>query len=222
MVFSGKSNYLFDLDGTLVDSSPLHERAFRMVLGERCPAALSAFDYELAKGRTTRDVFVEVAPGDSAWIERLTAEKQHTYRSLLERGGLRVLAGGRELLEFLISIRRTLYLVTSGSSKSVEQVVAATRIGRYFTGVVTSNDVAAGKPEPAIYLKCLERYGLKPSECVSVEDAECGVRASVAAGIDCLLVGKARPAHSGALAIFSTLGDLHSAIARTADDVHVC
>ncbi len=52
-----KAGFLFDLDGTLVDSSALHDRAFRETLAWYAPESLPGFDYEAAKGRTTSEVF---------------------------------------------------------------------------------------------------------------------------------------------------------------------
>lgn len=219
-LFTYKSNYLFDFDGTLVDSSALHEMAFRLALDKHSPGSVRGFDYELAKGRKTRDVFVDLQVGDSKCVDRLTDEKQRIYRSLLERGDLRLMAGARRLLEFLVFTGRVLYLVTSGSRASVERALSATRIGGYFTGVVTADDVASSKPDPAIYLACLEHYQLPPAGCVSIEDAESGVRASAAAGIDCVVVGQAPPEHAGALAVFPTLGDLQAAIARASETAY--
>ncbi len=173
-------NYLFDLDGTLVDSSPAHEAAFRKAFEQHWP--LVGFEYESAKGKRTADVFAELgAPLEL--LDGLVAAKQTAYRELVRQGEVELMPGARDLLDALSSQGERLFLVTSGSRQSVAEVLEATGIRDYFEGIVTSDDVARAKPAPDIYLGCLERFHLDPQDCLVIEDAESGFAAARAAGL---------------------------------------
>jgi HAD superfamily hydrolase (TIGR01509 family) len=185
-----KKNFLFDLDGTLVDSNQLHSLAFQQVLSRSAPEILATFDYEGIKGRRTSDVFAEYGFSSAEQIASLTAEKQSAYFSAIATYGLPLIAGAREILDLLAGNRRGLYLVSAGSRTSVEEALRAAGIRDYFSGVVTSDDVARSKPSPDIYLKCLELHDLPAANCVAVEDSGSGLQASMDAGIDSVLVSR--------------------------------
>ena len=115
--WEAKRAFLFDLDGTLVDSSPLHEAAFRAALGK---GAGAAFQYEHWKGMTTREVFLGLGYDVDQALE-LTRVKQALYRQGVMAGETRLLPGALELLTSLCACGRTCYIVTSGSrTRSVQ------------------------------------------------------------------------------------------------------
>jgi beta-phosphoglucomutase len=183
-----KKHFLFDLDGTLVDSSRFHRLAFVEVLGKSAPEHLREFDYEAIKGRATREVFADFGFQDEGQIAVLTAEKQNAYATAISKNGLPLIAGARALLDFLASVDRNLYVVSAGSRASVEHALRAAGIRKYFLGVTTSNDVKKSKPDPEIYRRCLEDHHLAAKDCVAIEDSDSGIAASIAAGIDSVMV----------------------------------
>ena len=183
-----KKSYLFDFDGTLVDSSPLHDWAFREVLKAERPEALESFDYERVRGRATSEVFLEAGVTDPAERQRLTGLKQRRYQAAVLEGRLRVMPGAPEVLAALSKAGRAVYLVTSGGRGSVEIALDSTGLSRYFRGIVTASDVDRGKPAPDLYLEALRRFRLNPDECLAVEDAPSGAEAARAAGIDVVMV----------------------------------
>jgi len=188
-----KTALLFDFDGTLVDSSPLHDWAFREVLKTELPAALADFDYEKVRGRATNEVFLEAGVTDPVERQRLTSSKQRRYQQAVREGLLRVLPGAAETLAALSRAGRELYLVTSGGRGSVELALEATGLGRYFGGIVTSSDVDRGKPAPDLYLEAVRRFRLDPGSCLAIEDAPSGAESARAAGLDVVVVD---PLHS--------------------------
>ena len=192
-----KSAFLFDLDGTLVDSSGLHERAFRATLAECAPRLLDGFDYRESMGRTTADAFRALGI-EEILLEKVVLEKQRRYRDFVRGGQLELQAGAREVLELLGRRGRRRWLVTSASAPAVREVLEQTGIGRYFEGVVTAGDAGRGKPHPDPYLACLERYGLEARASVAVEDSADGVESARRAGLDVIGVGGAAPADGAA------------------------
>jgi HAD superfamily hydrolase (TIGR01509 family) len=185
---TSKKHFLFDLDGTLVNSNEFHGAAFREVLSHSAPDHLRNFDYERIKGRRTRDVFAGYGFTDDVQLDNLSAAKQSAYFRSIARDGLPLIPGAHRLLDFLRTKDIGMYVVSAGSRTSVQEALRAATIAGYFTGVVTSDDVTRSKPNPEIYYKCLDLHGLKAADCVVVEDSASGITASIAAGIDSVLV----------------------------------
>jgi HAD superfamily hydrolase (TIGR01509 family) len=172
---------LIDFDGTLVDSSPLHDSAYRRVLRQHRPELLRHYRYGDVKGRPTREALTAVGVRGAAELAFLVSAKQRAYRDQLCR--LELLPGAREVLEALRGIGSAMFLVTSGSRISVMAALRATGIGQFFSGVTTGDDVRAGKPAPDPYRYCLLRHGLRPHRCVAVEDSTSGVISAREAGV---------------------------------------
>ncbi len=100
-----------------------------------------------------------------------------------------------------------LYLVTSGSRGSVSLSLAATGLDGFFSGSVTSDDVTHGKPHPAPFLYCLERFSLGPGTALVVEDAPSGIASARAAGLPVVAVNNPAAAPLADL-YFPSLPDL--------------
>jgi beta-phosphoglucomutase len=215
-----KTGFLFDLDGTLVDSSPLHERIFREVLRDRAPRFLEGFDYELLKGKSTAQSFRELGAAEGPLLECLTGEKQRRYRAAVLAGGLNLTPGAREILEFLSALGKRLFVVTGGSRRSVEVALEATGISRYFEGVITADEAPRGKPSPDSFLLCLSNFGIAAGDALGIEDSSNGLSACHAAGLDAVLVNnpllrRALPGLGRARAwVFSDLAEFHRALIR--------
>ncbi len=196
--------WLCDLDGTLVDSGPAHEAAFRDAIAELAPDLLPGFRYERYAGLSTRIVMARLlaahphAGGDLAAL--LARRKQRLYRRYVDEGKVAVLPGARRLLRRLALAGRTAYLVTSGSRGSVERVLVACELGGYFGGVLTADDLTVSKPDPRFYREACELWSVPPSDAVAVEDSPHGVASAVGAGLVTLQVHTARPA-PGAVAM---------------------
>jgi beta-phosphoglucomutase len=175
--------FLFDFDGTLVDSGPLHAWAFREVLASAAPATLTHFEYETIKGMTTRDSFARLGIGDACTLDWCVAAKQRLYREAVRCGRLRAYSGARQILETVRANRAKNYLVTSGSADSVRHALDSCGLEEFFAGVITAEDAPAGKPAPAPYLACLVRFGIHPVNAVAIEDSPAGVSSAQGAGL---------------------------------------
>jgi len=175
-------HFLFDFDGTLVNSSRLHEKAYRQTLAEHAPYALHCFDYGALRGLTTLDSFLRMGITDSV-LARCVASKQERYRKAVSSGRLKPFPHTRTLLQTLIDQGRHNYLVTSASTSSVELALEALDLASFFSGIITASDSSVGKPAPDPYLACLKRFGVPRSEAIVIEDASIGVTSARAAGL---------------------------------------
>ncbi|GAA2407152.1 sugar phosphatase [Actinomadura vinacea] len=164
---------LFDVDGTLVDSTPLVERAARLWAPEY---GIDAEEFlSGAHGRRTGDRVADFLPPD-----RVRAATEHLDAlEAVEVDGVTAIAGARELLAAMDGLPWA--VVTSMDPAQLEARAGAAGIPLPEV-VVTASDVRVGKPDPDGYLQAARRLGADPRDCVVVEDAPAGVRAGRAAG----------------------------------------
>lgn len=188
-----------DLDGTLIDSAPVHAAAFRDALADLAPGLLGRFRYQDHAGTGTSEAMARLGAGPDL-ARRLARRKQHLYRSYVDAGRVRLRPGARRLLDRLAARGRAVYLVTSGSRASVERVLTACALAGRFRGTLARDDVPAGKPDPLVYREACRRWAARPREVVVVEDSAHGVAAAVGAGLLTLQVYADRPA-PGAVAV---------------------
>jgi sugar-phosphatase len=174
---------LLDLDGTLVDSEPIHRAAYREFFRAR---GWPVPDLSLFTGRRAEDVFgSEPGPWAGLDVAALAAE----VRELVHTGSApEPVRGALALVEAAARHGVPLGVVTSARSRWVDLAVGEGLDALHlFDVVVTAEDVVDGKPDPAGYLLACSRLGVSPSEALAVEDAPAGVRAAVAAGADQVL-----------------------------------
>jgi HAD superfamily hydrolase (TIGR01509 family) len=186
--FFSKRNLLVDLDGTLVDSSPAHARAFVAALTDAHPGLAARFDYGKVAGLSTRDTFLTLGLAEEPELTQLTRRKQALYRAALGRGEVLVFPGAADFLARLHAEGRRFFLVTGASAVSAQRILETNGLARYFSGMITADDVPRGKPAPDPYLAALENHGLQQAESIAIEDGEHGVRSAQAAKLDVVIL----------------------------------
>src|SRR5581483_7915953 len=107
---------------------------------------------------------------------------------------LKPLPGVRELLERLEREEIPRAVVTSTPRANLDMILDAIRISGCFQALVSAEDTAKGKPDPAGFLLAAERLGVAPESCVVIEDAPAGVQAAKAAGMRAIAVTTTHPA----------------------------
>lgn len=165
---------LFDLDGVLVDSTAVVVRTWQRWALKKGLDPESIL--EVAHGRRTAETIRLVAPGLDAAAEARELERAETD----DLDGIREVAGAKDLLASLPEDRWT--VVTSGT-----RPLATRRLKHLGLPVpksfVTAEDVENGKPHPEPYLLGADILGVRPENCVVIEDAPSGIRAASAAGM---------------------------------------
>jgi beta-phosphoglucomutase len=183
MKVAGTRNFLFDFDGTLVDSAQLHEWAFKKALAVSAPRFLARFNYTALKGLSTREACLRLGLNNLDLLELCITQKQTLYRNAVRAGRLVAFPHARALLLLVMKLSGENYLVTSGSAESINLVLNQLDLRRLFAGIVTADDVVACKPAPDPYLKCLNKFGLSAADSIALEDARAGVLSAKAAGL---------------------------------------
>lgn len=188
-VFAGKELLIFDLDGTLVDSSPLHARAYVAALA---PLGVPV-DYERIAGMTTTEAIAQLlgeAQVDLAADARDALRRDKQQRALALIGDeLEALPGA---VDFVAEARRhhlPCALCTSASPPSVDAALRKTGMSGWFSPVITSADVSRGKPDPEGFLLAARHAGVAPDKALVFEDSESGLAAAAAAGMEAIRIG---------------------------------
>lgn len=179
---------LFDMDGVILDSEPLHIAAFQATLG-RFGHELDMSGYEAHfAGKTDEEGFKQYFSfiNEQADIPNIMSEKAKAY---LELAGdqLSPYPGIVPLIKELSALV-PLALVTGSLHSEVDIALRACGIEGLFSVIVAAEDVTKSKPDPEGYLKAAKQLGVAAEDCVIVEDTPSGVNAAVAANIDCIAV----------------------------------
>jgi HAD superfamily hydrolase (TIGR01509 family) len=172
---------LFDLDGTLIDTMPLHYQAYRRTFLEM-GLSLSPEGFYGNVGGTAMETIPRFLAGREApWsIAEIHERKKRELAVLLEEADLVVLPTA--LLLPLLRGRVPMAVATSGARPGVEQMLGRLGWLETFQAVVTAEDVRNGKPAPEVYLEAARRIGVPASECLAFEDTDDGVASARAAG----------------------------------------
>jgi HAD superfamily hydrolase (TIGR01509 family) len=173
--------YLFDCDGTIADSMPLHYLAWKQALGEwNCE-----FDEELFYawgGMPVAEIISTLSArnGLNMPVETVSRRKESLYYELLPR--LKVVPEVMEHIED--GHGRIPFAVVSGSTReSVTASLASLHLLDRFNTLVCAGDYKESKPDPEGFLLAAARLGVAPETCLVFEDTEMGIQAAKAAGI---------------------------------------
>lgn len=180
---------LFDMDGVLVDSEPFICKAAMMMFREIGVRVLAEdFLPFVGMGENKYIGGVAESHGVKIEIEKAKARTYEIYGKII-RGKLSPLPGAHEFISECNNKGLKLALATSADSVKME--VNLIEIGLpsdTFHSIITGLDVINKKPFPDIYLNAARNIGLKPQECLVVEDAVSGIKAGKSAGCRCLAV----------------------------------
>ena len=172
---------IFDMDGVLVDSEPLHKKAKELAFAE-VGIVLSDFVYDSYKGRPDATILPEIltAKGFSTErIQELSQRKKQIYEEL--EHGLKGVAGAVEFVTWAAS-RYKVALATSATTRNRESTLSLLGISDLFQAVVDASGHQRPKPDPEVFLIALEKLQLKAGQCWIIEDSVNGLRAAKAAG----------------------------------------
>ena len=180
---------LFDMDGVLVDSESFIARAAIIMFSE-LDVRVTPEDFHPFVGTGENRYIGGVAEKYGLDLDIIKA-KARVYKIYAEiaEGNLNPLPGAHEFISRCRSKNLKLALATSADKVKMEINLREIKLSPdLFESIVTGEDVVNKKPFPDIYMKASQNLGLKPSECLVVEDAVSGIKAGKSAGSRCLAV----------------------------------
>ncbi len=186
-VFKG---VVFDFDGVIVNSHPVHKRAWKRLLES---VGITPSDAELQfvmDGRKRDDILQHFlgALAPDLLIE-YGQRKEHYFRE--EAAGVAPVPGLLGLLEDLEDAQLAVGIASSGSRSRIDFLLELLELKKHFHVVVTGDEVKQGKPHPAVFLEAAQRLQICPSHLMVFEDAFSGVKAAKAAGMTCIGIAAA-------------------------------
>lgn len=173
--------YLFDCDGTLADSMPLHFQAWTRAVTERGGVFPKKLLYEWG-GTPTRLIMekLNARVGLSLDVDETVAAKEKYYVESLPR-----VKPIRAVVERARMARGTIRMavVSGGRRAIIEKTLIALGIQDWFDTIICSEDYDRGKPHPDPFLEAARRVGVTPERCLVFEDTLTGYQAAQAAGM---------------------------------------
>tara|TARA_B100000401_G_C52766866_1_gene701158 strand:- start:647 stop:1279 length:633 start_codon:yes stop_codon:yes gene_type:complete len=175
---------IFDFDGTIANTSPIHEKAFKEVLR---PYKLD-FKYEEIAGQSTRKAFNHIFKKNninlaSTLLDSLISRKQEIVReNISSNSKFKPLPFAREFIQ-KYHHNYSMGIASSGSRKTIEIALRRLELYDFFKIILCAEDVLESKPSPEIFLKIISIGNFTKDECLIFEDSQNGFKASKAANI---------------------------------------
>ena len=172
---------IFDMDGVLIDSEPLHKRAKELAFEEH-GIVLPESVYDSYKGRPDATMLPEILT-PRGWstdrIAEFSRRKRQFYEAIEHQ--LQAVPGAVDFVQWA-STRYKLALATSSTRRNREATLNLLGIGELFTIVVDASGHTRPKPEPEVFLVAMQKLGVSATDCWVIEDSVNGVKAAKAAG----------------------------------------
>lgn len=179
---------LFDMDGVIVDTEPLHKKAYYQMFSDvNIPVTEQV--YEAFTGQSTLNICKQLCDHFklSEAPETLVSIKRKHFKFLFENDtSLALLDGVLELIKDYHSNGLTLVLASSASMPNINRIFERFDLDQYFIAKLSGADLKASKPHPEIFLKASEASGYVAQHCVVIEDSTNGIAAAKAANIFCV------------------------------------
>jgi beta-phosphoglucomutase len=185
---------IFDMDGVITNTMPVHYKAWRKILAEEGISVthLDIYSREGQRGITSlKEIFAVYQKEFSEEVaSRLLHKKEEWFK---EHVKCRFISGTRSLLKDLTKLGLRLALVTGTSRQEMHRILPD-NLYQLFAVVVTGNDVTHGKPDPEPYRLALKKLEILPEDAVVIENAPLGIESAKAAGIRCVAISTSLPA----------------------------
>ncbi len=209
-----KPAFIFDLDGTLIDTEKLYRKYW--------PMALADYGYELSDERALmlRSLGRPFAPrqfkdwyGEDFDYNLIRQRRKEYVEGHIEKYGIDLRPGVKEILTYLRDKNITVAIATATDPERTAKYLEMTGISEFFTDIICATMVEHGKPAPDIYKYACEKLNKKPSECFAVEDAPNGVKSAYSAGLKVIFIPDQAPSDdsfkSMIFAEFDNIWELH-------------
>ena len=180
---------VLDCDGVLVDSEPISERSWAIIL-DRYGYAATDGDFLATRGTTSEDAaiyfrrFVDVDPSHDL-VAEVDVVRRDVFMTELE-----AFPDAVETVRALAAEGVPLAVASSSGREMLDLKLAKFDLTRYFDAVVSGHDVTRGKPAPDLFLAAAEGIAVPPASCLAIDDTEIGADAAVAAGMRTVLLSR--------------------------------
>lgn len=179
---------IFDMDGVIIDSEPMHNAAYNDMFDE-VGIKVSNELYESFTGQSTINICKRLCDHFNLKQspETLVSIKRKHYKQFFESNSeLTLINGVFDLIQDYHSNGLKLVLASSAAMISIDQIFDRFDLHPYFIAKFSGGDLKQSKPHPEIFLKAVEATGFKNEECMVIEDSTNGIEAAKAANVFCV------------------------------------
>jgi HAD superfamily hydrolase (TIGR01509 family) len=180
------SAVLFDFDGVVVQSERLHMKTFLELLAPYGVKVSEERWYREFAGTGSRSIFerlVEEFRIDSS-VDELVERRKKLYERCVRSGALKETPGVRDFLEALQAEGIKTAIVSGSHRTNVAAALSFFGLGRYFDLIVSGDESPSRKPEPGPFLHAAKKLGVRPEDCLVIEDSVAGCEAARRAGMN--------------------------------------
>jgi HAD superfamily hydrolase (TIGR01509 family) len=182
MTTSFKGALLFDIDGTLADTDPLHIRAFNRMLAQFGRSIAPAAYFSRVMGFSNAAIMQDFFPEKSIAEHKALAEwKEASFRDLA-KSELHPMPGLLALMDWAEAQGIPMAAVTNAPMLNAELILTSIDVKHRFRTIVIGDELPRGKPDPMPYLVAGERLGVACHDCVAFEDSRSGLQSASGAG----------------------------------------
>ena len=179
---------LFDMDGVIVDTEPLHHKAYYIMFNEVNIDVTSEL-YQSFTGQSTINICKQLCDhfNLNQDPEVLVQLKRNAFKTLFANDpDLKLIDGVLDLIKNYHSNGLTLVLASSASMMTINAIFTRFNLNQYFIDKLSGADLKASKPHPEIFIKAAAASGHDKQNCIVIEDSTNGIRAAYDAGIYCI------------------------------------
>ena len=187
---------IWDMDGVIADTGPYHFSAWQEVFQKR-GVDFTEDDFRRKFGQRN-DTIIRNTLGEGisqSEIDAIASDKERNFRQRV-RHNIKSLPGAIKLITSLKEHGFSMALASSAPMENIQLVIRGLGIESYFQAIVSGREVKEGKPSPQGFLLAAQKLGVKPKNCIVIEDAIAGITAAKRAGMRCLAVANTHPRKS--------------------------
>ena len=179
---------IFDMDGVIVNSEPLHNLAYKKMF-EEFKLEVSNSLYESFTGKSTHSICKQLCEifnlNDDPNL--LVQSKRKHFKVIFDNDtSFQMIDGALELIQDYFDNNLTLVLASSASMTNIERIFEKFDLNKYFKSRISGADLKESKPNPEIFVKAAKMSGFNKKECIVIEDSTNGIIAAKSAGIYCV------------------------------------
>ena len=191
---NGQRGAIFDWDGVIINSAQHHELSWER-LAKEVGKLLPEGHFKRGFGMKNEVIFPELLrwATDPVEIRILSLRKEAIYRDVVREIGITALPGVKEWLQTLSDAGIPCVIGSSTHRENITTMLGVLGFEKFFTDIVSSEDVKRGKPDPEVFLTAAKKIGVEPANGVVFEDALVGIAAAQAAGMRVVGVATTEP-----------------------------
>ncbi len=178
---------LFDMDGVIVDTEPLHRKAYHQMFDD-VNINVDEDLYASFTGQSTINICKRLVDhfNLNKTPEELVSLKRKHYKIFFDNDDLGLIDGVLDRIQDYHSNDVKLVVASSASMLGIKQIFERFDLNQYFSAKFSGADLKKSKPHPEIFIKAAESTGFSKSECLVIEDSTNGIKAAYSAGIYCV------------------------------------